>query len=69
VKVGKVEQSRHCESLYDHPVFEEIPMTTVELELTTTSAASVNKRAEAGRYKGFFGALFYAMTLNGPARS
>jgi hypothetical protein len=42
VKVRKVEQSRHCEALYDQPVFEEIPMTTVELELTTTSAATLS---------------------------
>ena len=40
--VFNIEQSGHCESLYDYPVFEQISMTTAELEVATTSAEALS---------------------------
>jgi hypothetical protein len=37
-----IEQSRHCESLYDYSLFEKISMTTAELGLATKSAATLS---------------------------
>jgi hypothetical protein len=37
-----IEQSRHCESLYDYSLFEKIAMTTAELGLATKSAATLS---------------------------
>src|ERR1700680_1537754 len=37
-------QTRHCESVYDHRVIEEISVTTAELELLTTCVENLRIR-------------------------
>jgi hypothetical protein len=52
--VCNIEQSRHCESLYDHSLFEKTSMTSAELRLATKSAAilSTNTTMKALVYYG-----------------
>jgi len=40
--VSNIEQSRHCESLYDYSLFEKLSMTTAELVLATKRAATLS---------------------------
>jgi hypothetical protein len=42
LQVFSIEQSRRCESLYDHSLFEKLSMTTAELGLATKSAATLS---------------------------
>jgi alcohol dehydrogenase len=54
VEVCNVEQWRHRESLYDYSAYEEISMTTAELDLATTSAPTktANNTMKALVYHG-----------------